>query len=266
LHIGSTKTGSSALQKILYSNRDALQKAGVYYPDIGVASNAHHVLLGAIHPGAWNLHKDAYKDDRIEYFKERVAAIIARAEELECRHIVLSSEYLWGEFNPRVYKLIRDAFAECQLRIFASLRDPAHWAESTYLQVLKRGESKAFAEWLEKTRTIPVRGFDFDAVVKKWSEGTHAACTTLMRYEFDSEAEFMSQVFFEMTGVDLNDMPVRTVTRTVNPSPTQEGMRMMLKLNRSDLPDKEREKKMEKILSTHSRPPNSRKLYFPKKH
>lgn len=266
LHIGSTKTGSSALQKLLYANRKALAKASVYYPDIGIASNAHHVLLAAIHPGAWNLHKDAYDTTPIEYFQHGVSAILERAQETGCKHLVLSSEYMWGEFGPNVYKNLRDAFAGCRLRILACVRDPAHWAESTYLQALKRGEARGFSQWRKKVGAMPVRGFDFDAVVKKWSDGTGAASTTIVRYDFDNMDDFMHGMFDELTGVSLSDMPVSTIAGTENPSPTLDGMHEILDLNRRELPERERQKALNKIMKAHSRPPNTRELYFPKKH
>ena len=70
VHIGSTKTGSSALQMHLYSARSALEDVGVCYPDMGVKSNAHHVLFASAHPGAWGMHRDvlsAKEDERFQY-------------------------------------------------------------------------------------------------------------------------------------------------------------------------------------------------------
>jgi len=71
VHIGSTKTGSSALQMHLAQAREGLREFGVLYPEFGTKSNAHHVLFAAAHPGAWGMHKDVLavnEDDRFAYF------------------------------------------------------------------------------------------------------------------------------------------------------------------------------------------------------
>ena len=182
LHIGANKTGSSALQKLLFTNRNALRRNSVLYPDVGVASNAHHILFGAIHPGAWRLHKDAYDVSRSEYFVRGVDKLLERARKTDCRHLVLSSEYLWGEFSPLVYKQVRDAFAGSQIRIFACLREPSQWQEATYLRAVKSGERRHFSKWKAETSCLPYRGFDFDLVLKKWAEGVDAVSTTVVHY------------------------------------------------------------------------------------
>lgn len=266
LHIGSTKTGSSALQKLLFANRHALQEASVLYPDVGIASNAHHVLLAAIHPGAWKMHEDAYDVPPADYFVRGMEEALRQAAETGCDHLVISSEYLWGEFPPRVYKQLQQALNGCNVRIFASVRDQAHWRESTYLQNLKAGEKRGFAQWLEHASQMPARGFDFDQVLKKWIEGVNATSATIVRYEFDDMDDYMEEVFFQLTGVTLSAMPHQLKGGTENPSPTREGMKLILDLNRSGLPPAERQAKLRNIMKSHSRAPNTKKLYFPKQH
>lgn len=147
LHIGSTKTGSSALQHILYANRAALEEAGVLYPDIGIVSNAHHALLGSIHPGAWALHKDRYDIEKFDYFRRGVGQAIEQALAKDCKHLVLSSEYFWGHFGPNVYATVREALSGCSVRVFCCLRDVRHWRESSYPQALKNGEMRDYKVW-----------------------------------------------------------------------------------------------------------------------
>lgn len=266
LHIGATKTGSSALQRLMFLNRDALREAGVMYPGAGIASGAHHVLMGAIHPGAWNLHGDAYDIGREAYFARGMAEALAETRAAGCGHMVLSSEYLWGVFGPATHEPLREALKGCRLRIFACLRDPAHWAESTYLQALKAGEKRDFAEWLALSRRARVRGFDFPAVLESWAEGTGAASLCTVPYVFDDLTEFMGRTFAELTGVELSTMPQAQVEEVINPSPTREGMRRILELNRKGLPDGDRRAALGGIMHDHARPPNARELFFPESH
>ena len=148
LHIGSTKTGSSALQWTLHARRSALlAEANALYPDRGIASSAHHLLAAAIHPGAWRLHADALPQDRAAYFEDTAAAIRADAGATGAGTIVLSSEYLWGSFPPRLYRTFREAFPDASVEIVAFLRRQDEWAISSYLQAVKSGEGRAFGEW-----------------------------------------------------------------------------------------------------------------------
>ncbi|HJK96224.1 MAG TPA: hypothetical protein RMF84_03335, partial [Polyangiaceae bacterium LLY-WYZ-14_1] len=83
LHIGSTKTGSSALQTTLYRRREeVLAAARALYPAHGVVptAGAHHLLAAALHPNAWRMHADMIGEDRAAFFANTAAAIRAQVE------------------------------------------------------------------------------------------------------------------------------------------------------------------------------------------
>ena len=42
IHIGTGKTGTSAIQEFLYNNRKELLSDGVRYVDAGIVKNNHH--------------------------------------------------------------------------------------------------------------------------------------------------------------------------------------------------------------------------------
>ncbi|MGD0864562.1 MAG: hypothetical protein ABSA49_03290 [Rhizomicrobium sp.] len=48
LHIGSHKTGTTAIQKTLLENRDSLKASGISYPDIGFFYFGHHHMVEAL--------------------------------------------------------------------------------------------------------------------------------------------------------------------------------------------------------------------------
>jgi hypothetical protein len=50
LHAGMGKTGTTALQKALWHNRDALARAGIAYPAIGATAGAHHLVSPHVLP------------------------------------------------------------------------------------------------------------------------------------------------------------------------------------------------------------------------
>lgn len=50
LHIGTGKTGTTAIQETFWKNRAALARAGVAYPAVGAISSAHHLITPRIPP------------------------------------------------------------------------------------------------------------------------------------------------------------------------------------------------------------------------
>jgi len=262
IHIGSTKTGSSALQTLLFKNREALAAAGVLYPDVGIASSAHHVLLGAIHPSAWEMHRASYDIPAIDYFRRGMAEVVRQARAQNCRRVVLSSEYLWGVFPDRVYAEMREGLAGQHIDILACVRDGAEWAEASYLQALKSGETRDFFKWYDAECEVPVRGFDQQKVLSAWETGTGARRMKVVSYDFEDAGRFMERVFLEATGIELPGLPHQAAGGTINPSPNEAGMKLLLELNRSNVPAEERRARVGEILKDHQRPLKSRELYF----
>lgn len=265
IHIGSTKTGSSALQALLFNNREALAAAGVLYPDVGIASSAHHVLLGAIHPSAWEMHRASYDIPAIDYFRRGMAEVVRRAKAQNCQRVVLSSEYLWGVFPERVYAEMQEALAGQHVDILGCVRDAAEWAEASYLQALKSGETRDFFKWYDAECEVPVRGFDQQKVLSAWQAGTAARHVTVVPYDFEDAGRFMERMFLEATGIALPGMPHQAAGDTINPSPNETGMKLLLELNRSDVPAEQRRARAAAILKEHRRPLKSRELYFLKR-
>lgn len=262
LHIGATKTGSSALQSLLYRNRESLAAAGVLYPDVGIASSAHHLLMAAIHPGAWKMHQADYDVPPEDYFRRGWYDVLKESKRQHCSRIVLSSEYLWGIFGHATYDRLRHATKGCNIRILACVRDPAQWTEATYLQAVKSGETRDFAAWYGKMRKLPLRGFDFLRVIQGWEQELGARQVTVLPYEFDDPLDFMAGMFRAATGIELSAMPHHEMPAASNPSPTAEGLRLLRELNRIGLPEAERRDRARIIMQSHGRAPNSRELHF----
>ncbi|HFU74843.1 MAG TPA: hypothetical protein ENK66_01215 [Arcobacter sp.] len=124
IHIGSPKTGSSALQKFLVNNDDNLIESGFYYPKHGLDQNgisAGHIevsvpmLLG-------NLDKARKKF--LEYISE--------AKEQK-KTLLLSSESFYANAENLVY--ITNGF---RCKIICFFRDPLDAVFSNYNQGVKR--------------------------------------------------------------------------------------------------------------------------------
>jgi hypothetical protein len=137
VHCGLHKTGTTALQAFLASNREWLAAQGFYYPR-GYGSqylNAHHNL-------AWQLSRDRRFDSHlgsIELFYQELGS---------CKtDIVISSE----DFESSLYR--RDIWQEVskqagvhgyELVFIIYHRQPVSYAESLYLENLKHGYGSEF--------------------------------------------------------------------------------------------------------------------------
>jgi len=246
LHIGSTKTGSSALQSCLYERRRALAEAGVLYSERGIAASAHHLLAGSIHPGAWRMHAGDLPEDREAYFMEQADAIKAQAAVMGSHTIVLSSEYFWGSYDPSVYRQFAAGFAGHPIEIVAFVRTPDEWTMSSYLQAVKSGESRDFDEWFSAVIHRWYSGIHAFRVIHRWDCFVSASKVSVVRY-----AEAKRNVYDAFCKVIGADVDTAMPPKVVNPSPSPEGYRLLLELNRSDMPDADKANERRRIMAAH---------------
>ncbi|WP_170570021.1 hypothetical protein [Ruegeria atlantica] len=101
IHIGSPKTGSTALQNALFNARDELTRHGVLYPnpspELGKQVN-HGLLAGAIRPydigpRPFRMHSEQEHNARVEAFLKRLSSQVSMHNP---DLLILSSEYLWA--------------------------------------------------------------------------------------------------------------------------------------------------------------------------
>jgi len=165
LHIGRGKTGTTALQKFLSTNRPLLERQGVYYPHAGdAASHPHPDSAG---------HQEFAKACMAELPAGMVPsmnpAILAEtAAELRqsgLRQFLFSSENLTLA-NPEVVKsFFTDVLGPSRFRIVFYARSQDELAESQYSQDVKYGgevlDFRAFV-------TSHLDEVEFDRTLEPW--------------------------------------------------------------------------------------------------
>jgi hypothetical protein len=135
LHIGTDKTGSTAIQKHLYVNRSWFLQQGVYVPATGLGKdNGHGDLLDAMDAGQMS----------------RLREELSTAVEDGYAHAVISWEGMCFMGRPDILRLARAIPAD-DLWLLVYLREQADIAQTGYLQEIKTGRS-------------PIRITDFQGV------------------------------------------------------------------------------------------------------
>ena len=122
LHIGTDKTGSTAIQQHLYLNRDWLHRHGVHVPATGLgAVNGHAALFEVDDP-----HRLVQLVEELE-----------RARGHGARLAVLSWEGLRNYSRRRIRRLRRWLGADRDITVLAYLREQADIVQTGYLQRVK---------------------------------------------------------------------------------------------------------------------------------
>ena len=128
LHIGTAKTGSSALQSFFYLNADTLEKKGIYYPlEYGGAPINQFQLSGG-NLGPLVLEKDGHDNELVE----AVAKLLEGHDTL-----LFSTEYLWDHFEARmgIFEGIHEL--DCETEIVVYLRPQVEFIESMYREAVE---------------------------------------------------------------------------------------------------------------------------------
>lgn len=236
LHIGATKTGSSALQAHLFEARPVLARHGICYPDVGIAANAHHVLFAAAHPNAWGLHKELLPDTveaRNERFRALFQAAVAEAEAAGAQRMVLSSEYLWGVLPEVARRLIAQVTQGFEVDLVCALRRQDDWLVASYLQAVRSGLPLDFEAWLARARKSPLTGARFDRVIRVWARVLRPASVRVRLYTPETRAGILAEMIDAVCGAPIADEVLQGGQRVVNASPSTAQIDALLSRNRN---------------------------------
>ena len=149
LHIGTPKTGSSAIQFFCGNNRKILKEKGVAYPKMPFAFEG----IGQYRNAHFLSHK-VYKDDKGEIYQEGMKVIQESLQQAD--KVVLSDEHLWNEteWDEERFQMLRMQMEKmgATLKVIVYLRRQDLLVQSYWAQQVKEGLQLSFLEYLEQRR------------------------------------------------------------------------------------------------------------------
>lgn len=167
IHIGTPKTGTTAIQKYGAAQAGYLRGRGVAFVNAGARSSLNQLAI-ALRNG---------NTGRATQIGQAVCNSIADAAP---DHAVLSSEMFWG-CNPARVRDVLPLGPDRPVNIIAYLRRQDLFFESMWAQKVKTGRtSSGFAGYLE--RVAPGAGH-YDQTLRTWEDAFPAARLHIRRYE-----------------------------------------------------------------------------------
>ncbi|WP_341963561.1 hypothetical protein [Pseudomonas sp. RC10] len=165
LHIGAPKTGSTAIQRFIFDNREQLKSQGILYPDVSLRGYGHHdlaFLLGGGYP-EWATGQEK----SLAQLRDELKAAVTGSD---AHTVIISSENFFIFPNPQgLLDTMRDAGLAPDDRIsvvcYIRRQDDAHL--SWYNQTVKaQGNALNFAATTRRDFGL----WDYAERLKPWQE------------------------------------------------------------------------------------------------
>lgn len=212
IHIGTPKTGSTALQRYARAHQPYLAAKGVDF-----------LIRGR--RGSYNDLAVLLRRDKRRAAAEIGAGIRRQIAESDAQCLVLTSEMFTGS-NPA---LLREALAldePFETRIVGYFRRQDRYLESAYKQKMKTGKVQpGFQNYLDKFGTM---GGEYDRIVRGWIEGWPEAEFLFRRFEPQALARGdVVHDFTGLLGLDIEADGKPPPDEIANPTPSIDLLDLM---------------------------------------
>ncbi|MDX1619906.1 MAG: hypothetical protein R3320_02875 [Nitriliruptorales bacterium] len=220
-HIGTHKTGSSAIQAVLSQAGEDLAQAGVLYPRSGQVNSGGHLNL------CWQISEDP----RFDAARGTVDDLVSEVRRSEAEVAVISAETLTSRpRNPIYAEFIADLagriFAD-EVLVVAYVRPQWEYLDSLYTQRVKRGYiDDTYVTFIEANHDQP--RLDYVTTFDQWERGSGEALR-LRPYDRASlrDGDVVAD-FLSTSGLERLDLG----TATANPRPGARAVEALRLLHR----------------------------------
>ncbi|MDE6851882.1 MAG: hypothetical protein K2J67_05270 [Lachnospiraceae bacterium] len=213
LHIGTPKTGTSALQHFCASNRKVLEQKGIYYPDLGFRfpdigknRNAHFLSYKEY------INKKEKRRDQDAEQKIRTEGIQKLEEAFQTHDtVLLSDEHIWNEkeMTAETLPALKNHFAELgiSIKIIVYLRRQDQVIQSFWAQKIKESSAITFESYMKKEKYLFFR-LDYAARIQEFvdivgRENMIVRCYEKQQY-LGGQKTIMSD-FLHIFGLNITD-------------------------------------------------------------
>lgn len=164
LHVGTHKTGTTAVQVSSVANVDSLEENDVLYPKVGRPAirsigMGHHLLAWNIigHPVSDNYYGDTSRDSMFTELREEI-------NQSKCSKVLISSEEFDRFTSENIVRLCEE-LAEFDIVVIAYLRRKDSYIEAAYQTMVMHDKGKFTIQEFVDTMDIPLNYYDF---ITKW--------------------------------------------------------------------------------------------------
>ncbi|HET7717205.1 MAG TPA: hypothetical protein VFK86_16400 [Bauldia sp.] len=214
LHIGTHKTGTTAIQRFAASKRAKLRRRGVWYPsydEIGLFMHyGHHHVAHAIANEAGNRLSSDDARRFVDHIlaKKRPGETLLISAEPFYRHILPAEGGYWAERRAYIER-VRSFFPTSDVKILAIIRRQDTFARSLYQERIKVTKFRqTFREFIQSGRNA----FEYYNHLSLFRD--IFGRVEVLIYE-DLAARGLIDAFFHHIGIDVSDIPERP---NANPS------------------------------------------------
>lgn len=219
IHIGTGKTGTTALQDFFLTNRDTLKESGIEYANSGLLKNNHHLICRNY------LRKDKKVQDNIDV---NLSALNLEIKNSTSDIFLVSSEYFPGLSIDEIFEIKNKI--EAKVIPIVYLRRQDEFLESWYAQIVKAYQNRD-SIYLLKERLIKDGIFDYLTLTENWSQVNDDKNIIVRPYEKKSFTN--GNIFYDFIDsleLNINKEKLNLPSKDPNPSIRPNQIKLALEL------------------------------------
>lgn len=226
LHIGTHKTGSTALQVFLTQNRQSLLKNGILYPEVGCPKFSQY----GQHQLAWLFFSNenylpCFEGNTIDKHLLEDLDILNKinllSSDKKIHSIIISSEE-FSILNLDEIQMLSKKLYNFDVEIIIYLRRQDNYLEAAYgTSVLFSGYNKNFPSFMSNQRM----NLNYYEVIKNW-ETSFGSCVHVRSYEDMNIKKDIISDFSKIININHNDQYISNKSR-VNKSISADAMEVI---------------------------------------
>lgn len=204
LHIGSEKTGTTAIQHFLAMNRECLASQGIIYPTIGFSDIAHFSLVAPFH-GLDQEGRPLEFAPPGEYLAEKEWAPV---KEIFDSHsdvsVILSAEHFSSRLRAKgigaLANVVSWACSGAKVTILYYVRRQDEYFQSAYSTYVKTGGTWSAQDYYDAIADDPWV-YDYYLIASAWRSAFPDACLKVVPFERPQLSEGLLRHFCQLAGI-----------------------------------------------------------------